>query len=113
MPDRVAVVEHSNGYLDDRETPHVLAWLDKHHRGRQIGGVVAWGDWDAAWVYEELALRGATLAWLDSWGARRYGPQPASAQMRAAAGPWARRVSIWWTGVQTASDAVKALTSRA
>ena len=113
MPDRVAVVEHSNGYLDDRDTPHVLSWLDKHHRGRQIGGVVAWGDWDAAWVYEELVTRGATLAWLDSWGARRYGPQPAPAQMRAAAGLWARRVSVWWTGVQTASAAVKALSSRA
>lgn len=79
----VIVITHSNGYpteiqvnqtapvdvTDVRDNEAVAAWYENVLKRYDIQAVVAMGDWDAEWLYRNLAHlpRVTKLVWLDNW----------------------------------------------
>jgi len=124
-PERTVVMIHSNGLFihggllvggkhvraDEFCPTEEATWAVLQHalRGRRLAGTVAWGDWDASWLYRELVLR-APLVWLDSYRARVYGrPVNATAEVDWHARGFSVRPLVYFHGVNDAVDSAIAL----
>ena len=71
-----------------------------------VAASIVFGDWDAVWVYEELAAL-APLYWLDSYGCSAIGLRPAPPKQWP---NWKVNPEAYWQGVGSARDARIALT---
>lgn len=122
--DDVLVVEHSNGWPVavygcvarvcpplPRPNEFTMSWWKTVISRCEIAGVVAFGDWDAADVYAELARR-SKLWWLDSFAAsmspRPY--RPGAARRRLLFRGWTGTLPVaYWCGVGSAEAAAAVL----
>jgi|FLYN01.1.fsa_nt_gi hypothetical protein len=110
------VVRHSNGYVESvhgRPAKEIL----RKKKGEikdllgfedlSLRGIVAFGDWDAAWAYERLCAK-APFVWLDSYAAK-HGVKPASSNLREGYRSWTAFPVAHYQGVNSAETAAIAL----
>lgn len=102
----VLVIQHSNGFACNRDNVTITDVVREHDR--QVGLLIAFGDWDAGDHYRALCESGADLVWLDSYCAK-HGVKSASRNLRVGAADWSRQPLSWWQGVNSAATAAIAL----
>ena len=119
----VVTVVHSNGFVESAHGDHPLAKRLQSVPGRGdlydkeshwetalqeecVGLTVAFGDGDAADIYELLCNR-APLVWLDSFGSQGP-PRPASARSSKMLQSWKNKPT-YWVGVNDTRKAAYAL----
>ena len=114
----VLVVGHSNG-TDCRIYGSRAGEVPERQRGQfwdwaltqSLAGAVAFGDWDAAWAYQQIAEK-CPLIWLDSYAAKS-GVSPARRNWRAGLRSWNKQPLACFQGVHSATTAAIALRTAA
>jgi hypothetical protein len=123
---RVVVITHSNGYPDAAYgkltqqlgecpdssigTEKLVPWWLTTLRARlaPVSGVLALGDWDAAWAYRPIVENGLPFAWLDP---STRGSKEAALVPEHLRPHWAKQPAIHYVNVLNIASLLRAVES--